>query len=144
MGWTKVRSSMACFAVVLFVAGSALAQDLEFASAAGNFKAGGNSPQLGGALSNSGIDRLLDINSKHHSVLGSSSDFVDSADEALLRASTPLGTVDDAPIRQGSGNLVIAGIGGALALGLGLCFASMMSGRHRTINTFTAGFVRVR
>lgn len=143
MKWTRVRG-LTCLSVVLFVASSALAQELDFAAARENFQVGDNSPQPRGMLSNAGIDRLLDINSTHDSLFSTNRADEDATDQAIEMASAPLGTVEDAPLPQNRGIYMIAGIGGALALGLGLCCASMMSGRQRTINTFTAGFVRVK
>lgn len=134
---------MLCLAAAIVVTSSALAADSFYVASSTNF--GGidisSSPT---GISNAGIERLLEVNRAGDSVLGSYDEYADadsSSDSESSNSMAPIAsTVDGTPdVRY-----LVAGVGAAFAMGLGLCFAGLMSGRRRTINTFTAGYVQLK
>lgn len=140
MKWSRGLGFLS-LAAALAVSNAAFAADLYAVSTAGFGGVDIAATPVG--ISNAGIDRLLEVNSTEYSVLGTREDAADTATSAATttEAVTPLANVvDDAP----SGMYLLAGVGAAFAMGLGLCFAGLMSGRKRTIHTFAAGFAQVK
>ena len=143
MRWMDLRRDI-LFAVVILSAGSCLASDSYLSGFTTDNSATIDFGQPGTAISNSGIDRLLEVNATHDSLLGSSRGSNFSEPVASESSAVEIVPIADVTSTTGRGMYVVAGCVAAFALGLGLCFAGMMTGRKRTINTFTAGFVRIR
>lgn len=145
MSWTRIRG-LTCLAVVLIAASTALAADSFYSASTAGFGGLDISSEPSGALNNAGIDRLLQVNATQDSLFRSESSSspeasVEPADSTAAIA--PIADVTSGPARS-RGTYVLAGCCAAFALGLGLCCAGMMSGRQRTLNTFTAGFTRMK
>ncbi len=142
MRWSNLRG-MLCLAAAVAVTSTAFAADSLYVASATSF--GGvdiSSSPLG--ISNAGIDRLVEVNSAEYSVLRSDEMTADSeqtSQSASTEVATPLAsTANGTPDAW----YLAVGVGAAFAMGLGLCFAGLMSGRKRTINTFAAGYVQLK
>jgi hypothetical protein len=128
-------------AAAVAVTSTALAADSFYADASAGLASADYASAPAG-ISDAGVNRLLEVNSMQDSVLGShrldaSSEL--SSNEESSEVMVPFAdATDNAP----SGLYLVLGVGTAFAMGLGLCFAGLMSGRKRTINTFVAGYVQ--
>lgn len=101
------------------------------------------------SLSNQSIDRLVDLNSSYDSVAPSYARSVVDEETAAPASNASAdvfapATSDVQPKQLSSAAYVLGGCFAVFGVGLGLCCLGLMSGRQRTINTFTAGFVRVK
>ena len=132
-------------AAILLVASPALAQDGYYTASTAAFGGVDISSRPGDSLSDAGIDRLLQFNASEDSQLRQSSTSSANDVDAVASQSNALAPLSDIAARgPSSGMLVLAGLGAAFTLGVGLCCAGMMTGRQRTINTFSTGLVRMK
>jgi len=137
MGWKCVRGLLG-LAVVCAAAGSVLAQEDFYTASTASF-GGVDIPQPGSSLTDAGIDRLLAVNATPDSLLRDVP--TGQAQDNVFEDFAP---VNEVAATQSSGTYLLAGLAAAFALGLGLCFAGIMSGRQRTINTFATGFIQLK
>jgi hypothetical protein len=133
-------------AVVCLAANSLLAND--YLASVAPFGGVDTSMTPASNLSNHSIDRLIDLNSSESIAPSYSRSAIQREDVAPVvsdRSDAATSFVADVQPRQLSNTtFVLGGCFAAFGVGLGLCCLSLMSGRQRTINTFTAGLVRVK
>jgi hypothetical protein len=140
MRWLNLQGIL-CFAVAMAVSGTAFAADSYYVASTAGF-GGVDISSTPSGISNAGIDRLLEVNSQD-SLLNSYRDDATAVKASKVEPADVATPIANAADTAPSGMYLVAGVGAAFAMGLGLCCAGLMSGRKRTINTFTAGYVQL-
>ena len=140
MRWSNLQGFLS-LAVVMAVTGTAIAADNFYVASTAGF-GGVDITSTPTGISNAGIDRLLEVNAQDPLLRSYRDDAttVTASNSVPADVATPIANAGDA---APSGLYLVAGVGAAFAMGLGLCFAGLLSGRKRTINTFAAGHVRL-